>query len=159
MKETDEGVEIKRLGCGVEFCCALLSNGKAKCWGTNNLGQLGNYDRISHVDEAVYVRTYKDNKHVDLVDMTDISVGSFHHVCALLVDGNVLCWGDNVKGQLGPLVSKDTTDTSVPTLAFEGGGAVAIAPVGADGNRTCVLIKDESGERRQLKCWGWDSDD
>lgn len=70
----------------------LAGNGQVYAWGLNNVGQLGNGNLInSAVPTAV----------VGLSDSA-IDVGSgIAHACALLVTGQMECWGINDHGQLG----------------------------------------------------------
>jgi alpha-tubulin suppressor-like RCC1 family protein len=72
-----------------------------------------------------------------------ISAGGTH-VCALLQNGEVMCWGDNSSGQLG-----DGTNTphSVPIKVTNLVDAIAIA---AGGQHTCAITKSDG-----VKCWGY----
>jgi alpha-tubulin suppressor-like RCC1 family protein len=71
-----------------------------------------------------------------------ISVGGAH-VCALLNDGHVACWGDNSSGQLGDgTYTKHFTATEVPGLT----DAISIS---AGGSHTCAVT-----QTGHVKCWG-----
>jgi alpha-tubulin suppressor-like RCC1 family protein len=71
-----------------------------------------------------------------------------NHVCALISDGTVRCWGDNFKGALG----RGATDAGENDA---GVGPIQVADVtnatqiSAAGWVTCVRIADGS-----VKCWG-----
>lgn len=72
--------------------CALLADAKVKCWGWNELGQLGDgttVDRRTPVTVAG-IR----GRPVALASGAE-------HVCAILSDGGVQCWGVAGFGQLG----------------------------------------------------------
>jgi len=76
--------------------CALLADGRINCWGISSEG-LGNGTNtipgfFSLVDSPVFVE--------NINSAIDISAGS-SHICALLLSGEVKCWGGNVSGQLG----------------------------------------------------------
>lgn len=96
---------VKALAAGLEHICALLSSNNLKCWGLNDIGQLGVGDNINRGDAA---NTMGDNlKVVDVVDFllgpassTAISAGT-SHTCVLSQLGQMKCWGDNFAGQLG----------------------------------------------------------
>jgi alpha-tubulin suppressor-like RCC1 family protein len=89
------------LGAGALHTCALLDNDQVKCWGYNELGQLGlgdTNDRGNNSGEmgdslpAVNLGTGR----------TATALGADAvHTCALLDNGQVKCWGSNLFGQLG----------------------------------------------------------
>ncbi|WP_455389339.1 RCC1 domain-containing protein [Petrachloros mirabilis] len=82
--------------------CVLTRAGGVKCWGNNDVGQLGEgraVDRDTPVDVVGLTRGIKG-----------IAVGA-HHSCALTTTGTVKCWGDNSQGQLG---NGTTTDSPLP---------------------------------------------
>ena len=73
-----------------------------------------------------------------------LSLGvGFSHGCALHSSGQILCWGNNGRGQLG---TGDQVDQLTPTLVLGIDDAIAIAVGGA---HTCALHR--SGE---VSCWG-----
>jgi alpha-tubulin suppressor-like RCC1 family protein len=141
------------LGVGETSSCAVLSDGGVKCWGDNHYAELGLGDKVNRGDQAGQMG---DN-------LPLISLGSGHtaravavgdaHVCALLDDFQVVCWGDNVYGQLG-LEDNVTRGDGLNPL----GGTTEPAPLGslvhavalsAAGDRTCALL-----DVGQIKCWG-----
>jgi len=70
------------------------------------------------------------------------------HTCAILDDGSVSCWGNNVVGQLGDgtNINRNTPTQTLPL----GQGAVAISAGGTEGSfYTCALLDDGS-----VSCWG-----
>jgi alpha-tubulin suppressor-like RCC1 family protein len=82
--------------------CVLTTAGGVRCWGNNDVGQLGEgraVDRDTPVDVVGLTRGIKG-----------IAVGA-HHSCALTTTGTVKCWGDNSQGQLG---NGTTTDSPFP---------------------------------------------
>lgn len=71
--------------------CALLTTGRATCWGYNNTGQRGNGSFTSALTPTAVL---------GLEGATTIASG-YRHSCAVLDDGTAACWGNNVAGQLG----------------------------------------------------------
>ena len=126
----------KAIGMGSGHTCALLDDNSVKCWGRNDLGQLGAGDNAhKNVPTAVNLG--------DGRSATAISVGS-NHSCALLDDNSVKCWGRNDFGQLG---DETTLHKNTPTSVDTGTGT--IAAIGVGGNSSCALFADGS-----LACWG-----
>lgn len=91
---------------GLIHTCALLQDGSARCWGDNSWGQLGDGTADPSAIPAVVLGPLGGEA---LTDVTAISVGGHimngypsGHSCAVLGDRTeVVCWGDNLAGQLG----------------------------------------------------------
>jgi len=82
-----------QISAGSQNTCVLLSDDTAKCWGRNQYGQVGNRDTSRlpiETAEAV----------VGITTASQISVGN-RHVCVLLNDTTIKCWGGGTSGQLG----------------------------------------------------------
>lgn len=120
---TDAAVtSVKRVTAGDEHTCALRSDGKVLCWGSNYFNQLGN---ASAVDSDVAVEAASLTNAIDV--RTNVS-----HTCAITADNSLWCWGQNSSGQVG--VNPDTSAlVNVPTRvhnaddsAFSGVTSVAV---------------------------------
>ena len=78
-----------------------------------------------------------------------LAVGGSHS-CAVTKDKKVLCWGENVSGELG---NDSTTRTSYPTYVVDGDNSANhltnIVEIAAGNSHTCAL--KSSGE---VLCWG-----
>jgi alpha-tubulin suppressor-like RCC1 family protein len=143
------------LAGGNAHTCALLSNGKVKCWGLNNNGQLGD-GSINESFQPVTVRQLLAGGGLtDLTGIVALEAGSLH-TCALRVDGKVFCWGDNTRGQLGDGTMTDSHAAllnPVQQVVLEGrfdlGGIVAL---GLGQQHSCAL-----GVDGQPFCWGSNS--
>ena len=142
--------------------CALLDNGKVRCWGLNaedwdwkakkvvgrsfglGYGAFGTTEPIgddeppSEAGDLELPGTAKK-----------IAVGGYH-MCALMDDSAVRCWGDGGQGNLGhgrgrDAIGDDETAAATIPLYFES-PAVDIA---AGYWHTCVLL-----ENGAVRCWG-----
>lgn len=122
------------IASGSDHTCALINDGKVKCWGSNANGELGN-GTLTNSNKAVEVS--------GLTNATAIAVGD-NYSCALINDGSMKCWGLNSNYQLGNGTAVQST-TPVSVLGIS--NAIAIATGNA---HTCAITKDNGG----IKCWG-----
>ncbi len=121
------------------FTCAVVNNG-VQCWGDNKKGQLGDGTKINRLIPT-QVSGLPAESGVISVDVGD-SFG-----CALLNDGTVKCWGENLLGQLGDGTSTDSLHpVDVINLSRP---AVAISL----GNDFGCAILDTGA----VQCWGKNS--
>lgn len=86
---------------GSNTSAVLLEDGTVKAWGYNYYGQVGNGTIKNNINSPVTV--------VGLNNVIQIDAGMSHMV-ALLEDGTVKAWGNNVDGEFG-----DGTDVSKST--------------------------------------------
>jgi alpha-tubulin suppressor-like RCC1 family protein len=125
------------------FSCALSRDGRVRCWGGNERGQLGDGSNISR-DAPVLVS--------EVGDAVDLTVG-YGFACVLRTTGGVACWGRNDRGQLGNAGSADS-NVPVDVLGIAGAMKVVASPRTAAGGtpslgHTCALLA--GGD---LWCWG-----
>jgi alpha-tubulin suppressor-like RCC1 family protein len=81
--------------------CALLEDGGLKCWGRNNVGQLGLGNVLPWGDAAGEMGNNLPQVNLGLHRIpTSLTLG-FEHTCVQLDDESVKCWGANTTGQLG----------------------------------------------------------
>ncbi|MFC3907747.1 RCC1 domain-containing protein [Legionella dresdenensis] len=122
--------------------CALLSTGTVKCWGYNAQGQLGN---------GVPVPGASSNVPVDVIALSNVKAisGRGDHVCGLINDGTIKCWGINGVGQLGN--GDAPNDNSTPTFVVGLDGSTITGAIGVSSGlvHACALLS--SG---QMQCWG-----
>ncbi|MFY1825267.1 cadherin-like domain-containing protein [Myxococcus fulvus] len=147
------GLRVSTMGLGEGFSCALLEGGSVKCWGDNEAGQLGLGDTRRRGDG--------DGEMGDALPAVDLGAGrtakalsgGFEHMCAILDDGSVKCWGANEAGRLGLGDTEPRGDGPGEmgnALASVSLGAGRTAKALASGKRhTCALLDDNS-----IKCWG-----
>jgi alpha-tubulin suppressor-like RCC1 family protein len=110
-----------KISAGVNSRCALLEAGNVRCWGSGRdlggfpTGFLG-YGNNEVIGDNEYPALAGD---VDLGGLAaDLSRGNAgEHVCALMQDGVVRCWGKNASGQLGLGHTDTIGDTETPAAA------------------------------------------
>jgi alpha-tubulin suppressor-like RCC1 family protein len=143
------GRTAKAVTTGEFFSCAILDNGTVRCWGPNAHGRLG-YPGVDYIGDN---ETPAAAGPVDLGagrTATAISAGSTH-VCAILDNGSVRCWGNADYGQLGygnkNSIGNDETPGSVGPVNL-GAGRTAVAISGGY-LHTCALLDNGT-----VRCWG-----
>ena len=118
-----------------DHTCALMKSGGLKCWGRNDVGQLGTGSRL-----AVFAPTDVNGLGSSVAS---VAAGA-SHTCVALQNGAVKCWGANGGGQLGDGATLDHVYvTEVPGL---GAGVISLV---AGAAHTCALLADHT-----VKCWG-----
>jgi alpha-tubulin suppressor-like RCC1 family protein len=100
------------------YACAAATDGTAWCWGSNQVGQLGNG---STTGSALPVQ-------VSGLASVDKIVASDGVTCAREADGSVWCWGSTQVGELGN--GSATSSSSVPVRVLGFGPAAAAVPAG-----------------------------
>ena len=141
------GVTLTQVSTGGFHTCALSSEGKAYCWGSNTYGQLGD-GTITDRHSPVAVDT---SGALNGVTLTHISTGN-HHTCALSSDGKAYCWGSNSSGRLG---DGTTTNRHTP-VAVDTSGAlngVTLTHISTGFQHTCAVASTG-----KAYCWGFNSD-
>lgn len=150
------GRTVQQVGLGNMFGCALLDNRAVKCWGVNNLGQIGLGDASQRGSDpgqmgdalpAVSLGTGRT--------VTQLFVG-YALACALLDTNELKCWGSNSFGALGSGNGDsygggpNQMGDALPVVSL-GTGRTARA-AGSGRYETCAVLDDQT-----LKCWGYNA--
>jgi alpha-tubulin suppressor-like RCC1 family protein len=139
----DKGyVQIKAIASGDVHMCALLTNGAVRCWGYNGNGQLG----LGPDADAGANRSTPTTTDV-LTGVKAISAG-FYHTCALMLNGEVRCWGADSEGQIGD--GQATNDAFTPIKVDI---PAAVQSVVAGNVHTCAITTNGG-----VRCWGSNGD-
>jgi alpha-tubulin suppressor-like RCC1 family protein len=157
------------IAAGDYHTCAVLADSSARCWGSDDFGQLG--DDSPEVNRPTPVPVFGAR-------LADIAAGGFH-TCGLVADGSAVCWGHAGEGELGngalanqavpgpavgglsraiavaggrsgQLGDGSATSRLTPTAVIGLASSVAVA---AGGAHTCSLL---AGGR--ISCWGRNDD-
>ncbi len=91
--------QVLQIIAGQGHTCVLLTDGTVKCWGGNEMGQLGVGDTENRGDEPGEMGDALPS--VALGQKAKMVAAGQTHTCALLEDGAMKCWGGNEFGQLG----------------------------------------------------------
>jgi hypothetical protein len=130
---------------GGDSRCALINTGEARCWGANDVGQLGNGSTQHYSSVPVPV-----GGGTPLRGITKLYSGD-RGFCALLLDGRASCWGGGVF--IGDGVGIPPFGLRSPTPI--GGTDSPLSEI-VDlvvGSTMCAVLR--SG---QARCWGWGSE-
>ena len=92
--------------------CAVTVGGSVFCWGRGSNGRLG-YASTGDVGDD---ETPEDRGAVEIGGQaTSVATGAAH-TCAVLTDGNLVCWGAGSAGRLGYGNEADVGDNEMPTV-------------------------------------------
>ncbi len=144
-------VKVAELALGSNHTCARFTDGKVKCWGWNQFGQLGYGDTTNRGDTPTTLP--KALPYVPLgTGRTAKSIAAnAAATCAILDDDSVKCWGSNTSGLLGLGDTNNRGDQpnelgdSLSPVPI--GGAATIVARGAQ--YSCAHVGGVG-----LKCWG-----
>ena len=147
------GVKAKAISSGSYHTCALLTDGKVKCWGQGWAGMLGQGNTDTLGDEP--------DEMGDKLKPIDLGTGrtakaiaaGLTHNCALLDNDTVKCWGEGKYGRLGQGNENDIGDGENEMgdnlKAVNLGNDVKATAITAGVAHTCALL-----DSKKVKCWG-----
>lgn len=84
-KVEDLGNNVGDLSAGNEHTCALLTDGSAKCWGHNTVGELG--------DGGTKIQSNTPMDVIGLHSKIKSLAAGYSKTCVILETGKALCWG------------------------------------------------------------------
>jgi Regulator of chromosome condensation (RCC1) repeat/Repeat of unknown function (DUF5648) len=131
---------VRAVAAGYFHSCAVLADGRVKCWGSNEYGELGGGAATgSGAFSSVPVDV------AGITDAVDVVAGRYFS-CALRASGGVRCWGDNTNSALGNGSASIRFATPTDVLGLS---APAIALTGGAYNPCAVLVTGA------VQCWGY----
>ncbi|MGI6680657.1 MAG: RCC1 domain-containing protein [Bdellovibrionota bacterium] len=130
---------IKSVSLANSHTCAIDLDNKLYCWGDNSFGQLGIGDTPNSLVPALVANNIKS---VEVYPCYNGWIAKY--TCAINLDDNLYCWGDNGHYQLG---LGDSTNRYTPQLVLSN---VKDVRVGLE--TVCAIDKDND-----LFCWGDDT--
>nr|AIF25460.1 RCC1 domain-containing protein [uncultured marine group II/III euryarchaeote SAT1000_51_D10] len=123
------------VSAGNRGSCAVLDDGRAKCWGTNYFVPSGASENPQTVD----------NNASDVSSMVTV-VSYSSSSCGLLDNGSVYCWGAGGVGQMG--VNSTNNHYAAAIVSVQGLGQPVVS-ISAGWDYFCAILQD-----RSMKCWG-----
>ncbi|MBX7113108.1 MAG: hypothetical protein K1X64_02150 [Myxococcaceae bacterium] len=130
---------VRSLSVGGNHACALLDDGRVKCWGSNANQQAGPGEGLEPVTPQPIPGLEPE--------ITALAAGDTH-TCALSRNGSVQCWGLRQLGNASGAEGRQGATWPPHTVLAKGSGAVALS---AGEWASCAVLK--SGE---VRCWGRD---
>ena len=145
--DSDSLSGVVQISAGGTHSCALLSDGRIKCWGDGGDGRLGDGTTTSRTYPAFVLSAIGST--TPLGDIIQVSSG-VSHTCALKSDGTVSCWGEGTFGQLGHGLS---TSSYYPVTVISGMGSFtalgSVIQIASGDYYSCALKSDGT-----VSCWG-----
>jgi hypothetical protein len=134
---------------GVAHACALLSDGRVKCWGDNDWGQLGRGTVQPGTESWLQPADFVvEAVGVPISDAISVVAGDYYS-CALMRDTTVKCWG-----QQWTSGSPDWISPWALTIRRAAGATAltGVSTVGAGAFHACASMIDGTAN-----CWGTDT--
>jgi alpha-tubulin suppressor-like RCC1 family protein len=142
------GRTARAIAAGKYFTCALLDNFAVTCWGANTGGQLGLGDTTERTSPtALPAIDFGSGRTARALSAGD------DHVCAILGDGALVCWGGAGNGRLGSggtsNIGDGTNEMGTKLAAVSLGSSSTAIAVSAGQAHTCVVFTST-----EVKCFG-----
>jgi alpha-tubulin suppressor-like RCC1 family protein len=141
---------VTELGVGAAHTCVRLSDGTARCWGSNFSGELGagvlGDAGFDGGNGAVVVSP-------PVTSVASVASGGLGQTngfsCAVLAGGTASCWGSNRYGQLARFVDGGADLAAHPDPSPVP-GLTGVADIRCGGEHACALLADSGA----VSCWG-----
>jgi cysteine-rich repeat protein len=142
------GGKVTQLAAGRNHTCALLDNGKVRCWGAGASGALG-YNNVNNIGDGELPMSAGD---VTVgVDVLQVAAGD-SFTCVRTVGDNVRCWGAGASGRLGYANVNNIGDNEFPSVAGDVNFGAKCKAITAGATHTCVITETDN-----VRCWGLNS--
>ncbi len=141
-RDVNVGGKVLQIATGESITCALLESHAVRCWGMAPIG----YKDLGAVGTQ---HTPAEAGDIELgARAQQIRVGGVH-ICALLEDQRVRCWGMNNNGELGYGHTDPVGAMSAPASAGDVNVGGKVTQISAGDAHTCALLEGGS-----VRCWG-----
>jgi alpha-tubulin suppressor-like RCC1 family protein len=130
------GFRFRHISAGDTYTCAVTTEFRPYCWGSNGAGQLGDGRRGTNRLSPGPVAGGHQFRQVQT---------NMRHTCGVSYpDNRAYCWGANSEGQLG---DGTLTDRSTPVPVV---GSLRFRQLSVGQSHTCGI-----GTDGRTYCWGW----
>jgi alpha-tubulin suppressor-like RCC1 family protein len=119
--------------------CAVV-NGAAKCWGRNDVGQLGN-----GTNDTAYTPAQVSGLTSGVSKVAVTPIAGQAHTCAI-VNGGAMCWGGNYAGQLGNDQTGIINGVNTPQAVY--GLSSGVTDIASGDAHSCAVVNGAA------MCWG-----
>lgn len=130
----DPFIGLRNVTCGANFACALDDEGRAWCWGANDVGQLGTGQATANAIPTAQL-VGGGAKDVRVPAFQSIAAGA-RHGCGRDRQNGLWCWGGGSRGQLGrprPEPSATPLQVELDTTTYALGRDFTLLASGAKG--------------------------
>ena len=129
------------VSAGTSSACAVTNAHGVKCWGANNMGQVGSGSAAATIATPASVNF---SSITPAPALANVSVGGTH-ACAVSTTGTLYCWGSNAAGQLGNA-----------TVAMSTNVPVAVSGLTAPVTQSCAGLTHSCAALTNgtVACWG-----
>ncbi len=139
------GIKFSQVKTGIKVTCALSEDGELYCSGVSASLPGGVASTLTRLQPGLPLPQR----------VLDFAVGD-DHICTILQNEQLYCWGFNSEGQLGPNAPaldslRDYLDGTLPHFdtSIEGQSINQFSKVYASDTQTCAIATNE-----QIYCWG-----
>jgi len=133
---------VRLLAAGHDHSCAVVGDDASQdvlCWGSNESGQCGSSPSDPFFAAPTSIATLAGGTYLG------VAAGDAHTCVLREADGHVLCWGDNLSGQVE--IGDGTDGFDVKRVELDGEPIVAVQVV-AGRRHTCARTASA------IVCWG-----
>ena len=128
---------------GGQHTCAIVANGRVRCWGVNYVGQVNG---VAASGDHYYAVTVQSGGS-DVIAMS-LTAGGVH-TCVVQANGGVRCWGDNGYYELGNASDPGMFNRVKLTIGGSTSDLVNAVAVYGGHYTNCALLADST-----VACWG-----
>ncbi|MCB9749050.1 MAG: hypothetical protein H6713_03475 [Myxococcales bacterium] len=123
LRQPISGLGVERISAGAHHTCVVLSDNTVRCWGRDDLGQLGYgsaaVDNVGDDETPLdfYLEQGSDDFEVSVSvgdRVNDIATAREHNCTLLTHGGRVRCWGRGDQGRLGYGNDDDIGEQTTP---------------------------------------------